>query len=49
MALEAAGSIDTQTELKPLFQLAREGKDEQLLLALLAVEQRSDWPRSAPA
>jgi hypothetical protein len=47
MALEAAGSIDTQAALKPLFQLAREGKDEQLLLALLAVEQRSGWPLPA--
>ena len=28
MALETAGSIDTQAVLKPLFQLAREGKDE---------------------
>ena len=47
MALEAAGSIDTQTALKPLFQLARKGKDEQLLLALQAIEQRSDWPLPA--
>ena len=47
MALEAAGSVDTQAALKPLFQLVREGKDEQLLLALSAIEQRNDWPLPA--
>jgi hypothetical protein len=44
MAREAAGQVDTQATLKPLFQLAREGKDKQLLQELAEIENRSDWP-----
>lgn len=47
MARSAAGSIETRAELKPLFQLAREGKDEQLLQELANIEKRSDWPLPA--
>jgi hypothetical protein len=47
MARSAAGSIEVQTALKPLFQLAREGKDELLLQELANIEKRSDWPLPA--
>ena len=43
-AREAAGQVDIQTALKPLFQSAREGKDKQLLQELTDIENRSDWP-----
>jgi hypothetical protein len=44
MAREAASQVDAQAALKPLFQLAREGNDEQLLQELAEIEHRSDWP-----
>ena len=47
MARSAAESIEVPTALKPLFQLAREGKDELLLQELAKIEKRSDWPLPA--
>ena len=41
-ARAAALQVDTQAALKPLFRLAREGNDAQLLQALSEIEQRSD-------
>jgi len=47
MAFEAAGTVDSQSALKTLFRLAREGKDEPLLQALASISQREDWPLPA--
>jgi hypothetical protein len=44
MARSAANSIDVETALKPLFELAREGKDQKLLQRLMEIEKNSDWP-----
>jgi hypothetical protein len=46
-ALEAAASVDTAGELKWLFELAREGRDRQLLQALSDIEARAGWPLPA--
>jgi hypothetical protein len=44
MARSAANRIDVQAALKPLFQLAREGKEEQLLRELSEIGQHGNWP-----
>jgi hypothetical protein len=44
MAREAAGRVEKQSALKLLFQLAREGDEDQLLQELMEIEHRSDWP-----
>ena len=46
-ARAAAAQVDTVAALKPLFELARAGRDEDLLHALEALAEREDW--TAPA
>lgn len=46
-ARDAAAQVDAVAAVKPLFQLARAGRDEDLLRALVSVAERADWP--APA
>ena len=44
MARAAVDRIDAQAKLKSLFQLAREGKNSQLLQSMDAIESCDDWP-----
>lgn len=44
MARAAMDQIDSQAELKSLFQLAREGDNSQLLQSLDTIESHDDWP-----
>ncbi|MGD2129003.1 MAG: hypothetical protein PVJ33_07070 [Lysobacterales bacterium] len=46
-AVEAASEVDLNANLAPLFSLARAGSSDELLSALLALEQREDWPEPA--
>jgi len=43
-ALEAVRQIDANSALKPLFRLARESRDNELLRELINIENNSDWP-----
>lgn len=43
MARQAAAQLNADESVRPLFDLAREGKDHQLLAELILIEQRSDW------
>ena len=46
-AVHAAAGVDVNAALAPLFDLARAGSSDELLAALLALEQREDWPEPA--
>ena len=46
-ARDAAAQVDTVAAVRPLFELARAGRDEDLLRTLAALAERGDW--SAPA
>ena len=47
MARQAAAQVNADEAVRPLFELARAGKDRQLLAELILIEQRSDWPEPA--
>jgi hypothetical protein len=46
-AREAAAQVDALAAVKPLFELARAGRDEDLLRALVALADRADWSEPA--
>jgi hypothetical protein len=46
-ARAAASQVDALAAVKPLFELARTGRDDELLRALAAVENRGEWPEPA--
>ena len=43
-ARQAAAQVDTLTAVRPLFRLARAGRNDELLAALEALASRTDWP-----
>jgi hypothetical protein len=46
-ALQAAGAVDALAELKPLFERARAGRDDDLLELLQRVAGAEQWPQPA--
>jgi len=46
-AREAAAQVDTLTAVRPLFRLARAGRNDELLQALDALANRAEWPEPA--
>lgn len=46
-ARHAAAQVDTIAAVRPLFDLARAGQDQDLQRALVALAERADWPEPA--
>lgn len=47
MALQAVAQVNVRPALRTLFQLAREGSDEELIQALAGIDNNRAWPGPA--